>query len=104
MALTLTEANSWLALIGMLVLTGVVARMDSRTCNGIRVGVTLMFAGLGSDFLSIWLHGWGAWGTSLMYLGGAVFFLADKRHRARTDWTPHREGSGIDFSKTYLGR
>lgn len=79
--MTLAEANSWIALIGALALTGVVAKMNRATCHGIRIAVVLLFAGLVADWLSLWLVGWGSWATTLEYVGIATFLIADRRHR-----------------------
>jgi hypothetical protein len=82
--MVLATANSWLALLGVLVLTGVVSQMDHRTCHGIRLGVVLIFAGLAGEFLSQWLSGWGAYVNTLLYAGLIIFVGADRRHSALT--------------------
>jgi hypothetical protein len=82
--MALATANSWLALVGCLILIGVVASMDNRTCHGIRWGVVLIFAGMSGDFLSLWFVGWGPYVETMLYTGLIVFVGADRRHTTLT--------------------
>jgi hypothetical protein len=102
--MTLVTANSLIAGIGALVLTGVLARMDVNTCNGIRVSVVLMFAGLVSDVLSIFFAGWGPWAMTLLYAGGALFFVFDQRYGFRSQWKYKRSPPVIDLTGVIIGR
>lgn len=82
--MTLLQANAWLALIGALLLTDVVANMDARTCHAVRCGVVLLFAGLFGDFLSLWLFGWGQYIATFQLIGLIMFIGADRRHTTLT--------------------
>jgi hypothetical protein len=75
----LATANSGLALLGALVLTGVVSRMDRATCHSVRIALVLVFAGFMGDFLSLWLKGWDQWVTTALYVGLILFIIADRR-------------------------